>query len=385
MITPKEIAGKALRKYTDYLRSVIRGTNLFPLYIPADKKAAVDFAAWHKELEVLISASKERAGYGYSLEFKRVITRRHGEQDEVTAVYFEHEADYLRFLDKVTQAEDFKLILTQLLQWRPAIKDWLLQQSPDILPQYKDGWAGICTVVDYLLEHDVTGHYLRTIPMPVHTKFIQQYNHLIYSLLKFLQPEQFDRTGLTLEEALGLQKKPQLFILRWLDEQFCTEYSTGMNVFGITVDYLRRISWPVKQIILVENETNLYLLPALQGTFALASSGGALHLLKEIPLFHHTALYYWGDLDEKGFVMLHDMRLYYPHVKSLLMGEAVVAFHQEEMGQQQNAYRVRELPELTTEERSAFVFLSAHQGRIEQEKLNQAYLQKYLSRLGNDL
>ncbi|MBO9564754.1 MAG: hypothetical protein J7621_18405 [Niastella sp.] len=385
MITPREIAGKALRKYTDYLRSVIQGISLFPLYIPADKKGSADFAARHKELEGLIGASKERTGYGYSLEYKKVITRKHGEQDEVTAVFFEQEADYVRFLDKVAQTEDFKLTLEQLLQWRPVIKDWLLQQSPDILFQHKDGWNGICVVVDYLLSHDVAGHYLRTIPVPVHTKFIQRYSAVIYSLLKYLQPARFDKAAFGLEETLGLLKKPHLFMLRWLDDDCCKKYSAGMGVFGITIDYLKSVSWPVRRIILVENETNLFLLPALPGTFGLACGGGALHLLKEIPLFSNSLLYYWGDLDEKGFVLLHDMRLYYPHVKSLLMEDEVIAFHQDEMDSQPKHYRERELPALTTTEKSAYVFLSAHQGRIEQEKLNQAFLQERLLRLENEL
>lgn len=385
MITPQEIAGKALRRYTDYLRSIIQGTNLFPLYISADKKAAADFAVRHKELEALISASRERAGYGYSLEYKRVMTRKHGEQDEVTAVYFEQEADYVGYLHKESQTEDFKLMVEQFLQWRPAIKDWLLLQSPDLLFQYSDSWAGIRAVVDFLINHDVSGHYLRTIPVPVHTKFIQRYSGVIYSLLKYLQPERFDKSDLSLEEALGLLKKPHLFMLRWLDRELCAEHSAGMDVFGITVDHLKRIKWAMRKIILVENETNLYLLPALPGAFGLACGGGALHLLKEIPLFKNSALHYWGDLDEKGFVLLHDMRLYYPHVKSLLMDERVVIFHQDEMDKQPKHYRERELSALTNAEKSAYVFLSAHQGRIEQEKLNQSYIQEYLSRLENEL
>lgn len=383
MITAQEIAGKALRKYTDYLRSMIQGTDLFPLYIPADRKAAADFATRHKELEALIGSSKERIGYGYSLQYKKVVTRKHGEQDEVTAVYFETEKDYLRSLNKVAQAQDFKMILSQLLQWKPGMKDWLLHQSPDVLLLYGGVWIDICTVVEYLLEHDVTGHYLRTLAVPVHTKFIQQYQAVIFSLLKFLQPARFDHAVFTLEESLGLRKKPHLFTFRWLDSQLCIQNSAGMDVFGITVDYLKRVSWPVKRIILAENETNIYLLPEMQDTFALVSAGGALHLLKDIPLFHNTSLFYWGDLDERGFMMLHDMRLYYPHVKSVLMDEAVMIFHQEEMDRQPKAYRERELPGLTAEEKSAFVFLSASQGRIEQEKLNQAYVQKYLEQLGH--
>lgn len=379
MITPQEIAGKALRKYADYLRSVIQGNSFFPLYIRADKKAAADFAVRHKELEALIGGSKERMGYGYSLQYKKVVTRKHGEQDEVEAVHFDSEEDYLRFLNKVTQAAEFKITLDQLLSWRSDVKDWLLKQQPDILLQYQVAWTGIFSVIDYLLAHKVADHYLRTLPVPVHTKFIQQHSSIIFSLLKYLQPERFGNESLTLEEALGLRKKPYLFALRWLDRAFGFQYSAGMDVFGATVDYLKSVTWPVKRLIMVENETNLYLLPEIPETIALVSAGGSLHLLKEIPLFHNTLLYYWGDLDEWGFVMLHDMRLYYPHVSSLFMDEEVVVFHQKEMNRQPRPYREQTLPALTASEKRAFSLLSANNGRIEQEKLNQHYVNKHLT------
>lgn len=383
MITPQEIAGKALRKYNDYLRSIINGNPFFPLHIPADKKAPADFALRHKALEALISNSKDRTGFGYSLEYRKVVTRKHGEQDEVEAVHFSTEEDYLRFLNKVTQVEEFKAALVQLLDWRPAIKDWLLQQQPDILLQYQTSWKGICGVVDYLLAHDVTNYYLRTLQVPVHTKFIQRYHHVIFSLLQFLQPERFGSAGQTLEEALGLRKKPHLFALRWLDITMAEQYSAGMEVFGVSVEYLKRMAWPVKRIILVENETNLYLLPAMAGSMSLVSAGGALHLLKEIPLFRDTQLYYWGDLDEKGFTMLRDMRSYYPHVISLLMDEAIVLHHQLEMDTQPQRYREHDLSVLTGTEKRAFSLLAANNGRIEQEKLDQQYMYESLAKLCN--
>jgi hypothetical protein len=65
------------------------------------------------------------------------------------------------------------------------------------------------------------------------------------------------------------------------------------------------VQWDIRRVILVENETNLYLLPAMPFTLAVFSSGKALHLLGEIGLFGALALYYWGDLDEEGFIMLN--------------------------------------------------------------------------------
>lgn len=383
MITPQEIAGKALRRYSDYQRSIIQDISFFPLHIPADKKASTDFSARHKQLEALIGQSKERTGYGYSLQYRKVFTRKHGEQDEVDAILFEREADYLRFLDKEEQSASFKWILEELKSWRAGIKDWLLTQPPDILHQYADAWKGICGVVDYLLQHKVEGYYLRTLPVPVHTKFIQRYQSVIFSLLKYLQPERFCMESASLEEALGLLKKPHLFTLRWLDQSSAVQYSSGMEVFGISVEYLKQVNWSVKRVILVENETNLFLLPSLPDTVALISGGGALHLLKEVPLFQNTQLYYWGDLDEKGFVLLHDIRLYYPRVSSLMMDEAVVAHHQHEIDKQPRPYREKDLPALSPTEKRAFLFLAANSGRIEQEKLDQSYMQACLSSLLN--
>lgn len=381
MITPQEIGGKALRKYGDYLRSLIQGSSFFPLPIRADKKAPADFGLRHKALEALISHSKDRTGFGYSLGYRKVVTRQHGEQDEVEVVRFNTEEDYLRFLNKEIEAAEFKDGLGQLLAWQPTLKDWLLQQPPDTLLQYQPAWKGICGVVDYLLTHDVRNLYLRTLQVPVHTKFIQRYKAVIFSLLQFLQPARFGNEGHTLEEALGLRKKPHLFALRWLDLAMAEQFSAGMEVFGVSVDYLKQVAWPVKQIILVENETNLYLLPEMAGSMALVSAGGALHLLKDIPLFRNTQLYYWGDLDEKGFTMLRDVRLYYPHVISVLMDEAVVMHHQLEMDTQPHRYREHDLSVLTGSEKRAFSLLSANNGRIEQEKLDQHYMQECLAKM----
>ncbi|HEY1022136.1 MAG TPA: Wadjet anti-phage system protein JetD domain-containing protein, partial [Flavisolibacter sp.] len=64
---------------------------------------------------------------------------------------------------------------------------------------------------------------------------------------------------------------------------------------------------------------------------ALCSKGYALRLLKGIPFFGGTRLLYWGDLDEDGYLILDNMRGYYPHVECVLMDEATVAFHPSEM------------------------------------------------------
>lgn len=380
MITPREIEEKAIRKFKSYLVSVIDGTSIFPLFIVANKKGSPDFSVRHKELEQLIGKSKERLGFGYSLQYKTVNTRKHGIQDEIEAICFNTEEDYIQFLNKQDAIVSYKNQLQWLLQWRPAVKSWLVL-SPSSIFDYLLCWKEICSVVDFLIKHDVSGYYLRSLPVPVHTKFISQYQTVIFSLLQHLEPGRFTTEITDTEEILGLRRKPYLFTLRWLDKPMATECSSGMTIFATTVDYLKTIDWPVRQIIFVENETNLYLLPVIKNTLAIFSAGKALHLLREIPMLNLSALYYWGDLDEDGFTMLNDIRGLYPQIKSLLMDENTIAFHQHEMDKQPAKYKHRVLTNLTDNESRAFNIVSTVNGRIEQEKLKQDYIQQIIQSL----
>ena len=50
MITAAEIRKKTERKYADYLRSVVAGSEFEPIVIPCDKKASASMAEYQREL-----------------------------------------------------------------------------------------------------------------------------------------------------------------------------------------------------------------------------------------------------------------------------------------------------------------------------------------------
>ena len=102
MISPEEIRIKAKNKYKDFLRYIINihyekpDADFFPLIIKADKgKVSDDLLSRQKELQHLISKSKNKTGNGYKLDFETVNSRKNGEQTEVSKIYFENENDYL--------------------------------------------------------------------------------------------------------------------------------------------------------------------------------------------------------------------------------------------------------------------------------------------------
>lgn len=140
--------------------------------------------------------------------------------------------------------------------------------------------------------------------------------------------------------------------------------------------------WNVAEIWLVENETNLYLLPRRKEALAVFSRGYAMEGLKEIPLFRQTRLFYWGDLDEDGFIMLNRMRWHYPKLKSVFMGESTLINHAAEFDRQPANYKTaaNSLDLLTPTEKAAFNILKHHNGRLEQERIRQDYIWKKLSR-----
>ena len=63
MITAAEIRKKTERKYADYLRSVVAGSEFEPIVIPCDKKASASMAEYQRELtDLTVKEISERAG-----------------------------------------------------------------------------------------------------------------------------------------------------------------------------------------------------------------------------------------------------------------------------------------------------------------------------------
>ena len=87
------------------------------------------------------------------------------------------------------------------------------------------------------------------------------YQTAILALLQYFDPDRFPPQERDLEEALGLRRKPFLFPMRWLDIALAASCSADMEIFSVTVKYLACVSWAVRRVILVENETNLLTLP----------------------------------------------------------------------------------------------------------------------------
>lgn len=367
------------KRYPQYLIDWILGAPFSPISLRGGKNKPGNSAALYNAIDSFQKYEKREGSLGWHIEWELWHSSKLGNQKWPTSILVNTEEDYLFLVGKQKEAVLFKRLASQLLGWKVELKGWLVE-SPQKVLEYKAHWESICAVVDYLLSHDVQQYYVRSLPVPVNTKFIQQFQGIILSILKHLQPERFPQNVKTLEVALGLQTKPLLFLLRWLDPALANQYTSGIEILSVPVTNLQNSSWDVREVWVVENETNLYLLPKRKDALVIFSKGYALHDLINIPLFQKVRLFYWGDLDEDGFIMLHQFRQYYPHVQSVLMDVDTATFHLEEMVKQPFRLQQNHL-QLTPSEEGAYHLLLQRSGRIEQEKLKQDYMQAYLERL----
>lgn len=368
------------KQYIPYLKSVIQGAPFQPIVLRGGKNKPTTTAELHEQIRLFQTYEKKQNNKGWVIQWEEWTSKKLGTQQWPSIISVTTEHDFLFLIKREKEAIAFKDQLHKLLQWNAVIKEWLAEK-PKIVLELSKSWPGICAVVDYLLKHDVYHHYLRSIPVPVHTKFIEQHKKVIHSILHHLSNEKFPSTDISLEDALGLNKKPFLFTLRWLDEDLCRQFTAGMNLFAVPVYYLQQQKWTVQRVILVENETNLYLFDNMPGTLVICSYGNALHLLKEIPFLHHTQLYYWGDMDERGFEMLNNIRGHYPHVVSLFMDEITTAYHQTALDVKSIIYQKKNFQLLRPHEEKAYQLLLQNNQWLEQEKLQQSFVQETLNQL----
>ncbi len=219
-----------------------------------------------------------------------------GKQKWPQLILITTEKDFLFLLQKEEEAGVFRTLVNQLVSWDYRIIEWLIANPLSVL-KYSDDWKGICAVTD-ILQQDVSQYYSRNLPVNVHTKFIDSHRAIILSMLKSLDHERFPENVKDLESAAGLQKKPPLYSIRWLDKTLATRYTAVFDVLALPLVKLQEATWDIREVWLVENETNLYLLESRQNALAIFAQGYALHHLKEITFLRKAPhLFYWGDLD----------------------------------------------------------------------------------------
>lgn len=355
----------------EVLKSSLKGENCFPLVIRSNKALSKDFIQMRKEIAEVFTASKDRKGFGYSVISEQVKTRQHGTQDLPKSIVFDGLSDYLKFNAKENEynsmMENFSFIKSKL----PQLESWLTA-NPKAIIDNSDSWIGLTKVCQWFLNNfEPNKYYIRELPIPVHTKFIEENKTILRILLDELRPDIVNPIESLFERRFYLKYDQPLIRFRSLDEDFWhIEYYNDLTV---PIEQFSKNPVNCSRVFIIENKMNFLTFPLMSQSIAIWGKGFAIESFKNAKWLQEKEIYYWSDLDVQGFQMLSQLRSYFSKTKSFLMEMDVFENYKDFVvsGTQTN---VKSLPNLSVEEKEVFEFLLRNNFRLEQERIEQRFL-----------
>lgn len=368
MITPIEIKKKAANKYKAYLQSIVEGESFNPIVIVGDKKPNEDTVKFEEELTELISCSKEKKGYGYTIEYQTVKTKRHGIQDIPTSISFKTEYDYLKYINEEKATAKFKKDITSILSSFPELKDWIYKYPIKVI---ENDWESLLKVCKYFKETPQPHLYIRELPIQVHTKFIENNKGIIRELLDIIIMEYINDGEKHFESRFGLKYDEPLVRFKVLDEAISRQLFGGINDLSIPISEFRHLSLPIQTVYVVENKINMLTFPMKNDSIVIWGHGFGVDIMKDVEWLKTKKIYYWGDLDAQGFQILSEFRTQFKHIQSFLMDRCTFDKYFE--GDKGTMTNVEKELCLTKEENAMYIYLKENNYRLEQEKIPYEY------------
>jgi hypothetical protein len=370
MISPVQIKNKAQRKYLSFLQSLIEDLPFSRIEIRGDKSyTKSSLQDFEKEILSIISQSKAKRGHGYTLEFQQVKTKHLGTQDLPSAIYFDTEKDFLKYLGKETEVEHFKQDYLNIIEGFPELKDWMVK-NPSKIIHNQSHWEGILKVCNYFKKKPQPNQYIRELPIQVHTKFVERHQGIIKDLLDILISEFTNRNERQFEKRFNLKFSEPQVRFKILDKEISKNHFQGLDDIAIPISQFESLELPISRVLVVENKTTLYTtltLPNMYKTIAIFGSGYSVSNLNNVSWLTNVELLYWGDIDVQGFEILSQFRGYFPNTKSILMDEETFReFFENDAGVVSG---VSAKLNLTISENTLYQLLRTNNWRLEQEKI----------------
>jgi hypothetical protein len=308
VITPGDIRQKAARLYLSFLHAWLQEERFFPLDLPVGK-LPTDYLALRKAARDLQAQSKEQRGFGYTLEYQVQQKRASGAQTLPVRVVIETEQDFLGLIKKEAEFGQFQQDVALIRARLPQLEDWMRRYPQRVVEQHEI-WSDLLTVCHYFLEHPRPRMYIRELPISVHTKFIEQHRGIVRELLEEILPAgAMTPEAVTFEQRFGLHEKEPLMRVRLLDEQLYKRYNLSLTELSVPVSQFAALDLLHRQrCIITENEMTFLTLPSRRNAFALFGGGFMVNNLARVPWLADCPIYYWGDLDAQGFLILSRLR-----------------------------------------------------------------------------
>jgi hypothetical protein len=398
MISPAGIKDRALKIWQSgrLFAAYLRGEEIFPLDIPFRKVTAKEALERYAEVRAWVNllrdGSKERQGYGYTLEFAPVSHRQLGEQLFPARIVFDSLPDLLRFIGKGRDFDRFRELAQQTLAEYPALRPWL-ERYPFKALENHSVWPQLRLVCRYFRQHPAPQRYLRELDIPgVDSKFVEQNKGVLRELLDLLLPpeticqEVTALSGAGFERRFGLRHDEPLLRFRLLDPELAGPW--GLSDLSIPLGQFLVLGPPCAQVFITENKINGLSFPPVPGSLVIFGLGYGIQTLREVEWLRRKKLYYWGDIDTHGFAILSQIRGYFPQIRSLLMDrETLLAYRDLWTTEETEKRCLAELSNLDGEERRLYEDLRNNRLgeniRLEQERIALSRLRDWLAGHGS--
>jgi hypothetical protein len=381
MIQPEDIRRKAISLYRDYLQTWLESDeSFFPHRVPVRRTPDPENAVGAIEsTSRLHEGSKQALGFGYTVEWKEVNAPKLGGGKLPTRIVFETREDLLRFTQKEGEFKLFAAAVTRLRSEFPVLESWVrhnVQRVIELAPELE--W--LLQIVRFLREHPRPNLFVRELPIPVDTSFVERHQQLLREWLDVVLSYRVIRADEShFERRYGLRYAEPHLHVRLLDRELELELGFPCPEFSLPLHTMAGLSARPAAAFIVESRVNLLTLPPLRRMLGLGALGESVTLLRYIPWLQGVPIVYWGDLDVQGFEILSSLRAILPQTRSILMDHGTLG-------------RWRHLctcghspgcevpPRLADSERAAFLRCRDQNLRLEQERLPKEEVSAVLSR-----
>lgn len=357
------------------LRSILYRDDLFPykipLKIPKNNEVSENFLEISRWIKTLKDNSKQAIGYGYELIEKEIVHRQLGRNIIPTHAMIQTVEDALRLLKKEHQAKMFMEFVRIILTDWPILNEWIGKYPLKVL-NIGDAWKKILNVLNWFSAHPNCGLYLRQLDIQgIDTKFIEQRKGILAELLNIILPnEAINKSTQVFELRFGLLIKPVQVRLRILDHDL---YIYGISDLTIPIEQLATFIPNASKVFITENEINGLCFPDIKNGLVIFGLGYGIDVLKSIDWLKEKEIFYWGDIDTHGFVMLDKVRSFLPQTKSILMDESTLLNHRHLWCTEEKPF-FGQLIRLKYEEHNLFCLLQGNKWdkgvRLEQERIS---------------
>lgn len=372
MISVSEIQAKSQRIYKEVLQNAVTDTHCFPRVLRSDKSLSRDFNVMSKEIAAIMDGSKDRLGYGYKVLSTEVITKQHGKQNIPSDIIFETLDDYLHFIGKIKEYTLFKKLTYKILEEQPGLKEWIIA-NPLLVIEKADQWDELLRVCRWFIDNDCPDEfYIRQLPIPVHTKLIENNQSVLSSLLDYLIPEKIVPFEKIFEKRYRLKFPQPLVRIRFLDSS--SPLIPRISDISLPLNEFRSLKIPASTVFITENIMNFLIFPTVTDSIMIWGAGFAVENLNNVSWLTDKRIIYWGDIDNHGLQILSQLRYYLPHAESLMMDRQTLDDHKEYWVKGKET-KANNLPNLTPNESELFHYIRENNIRLEQERITHKYVE----------